>query len=416
MTCGAHLAPPLSEEGHHFSFSPPFGGKEINVLRTMTVAALAATCVLVLGQEAVSAEDQGFEGKLPEPALRFAKDASLRVTEMEREWLKLSEVFTRRQPDFAITGAVHSDASLRDQAQRLLLSGKNLVAQEKRMVEDLERFRDALKKAASHYREVAVLYKAHAAGARAEEVKDDYRELARVYEAKAQSATQRAQKLAIPVSVKPAREVIEEGNLFIERLVEALSIGSVGDTDRGLFAGRIKKHGERCRALTEELSQAIEKILEGSDAQEIRQTFGSSKKLRNAVPRAQESLTTSPRDGDTVAKKELSQLVGASWSCPVTVRGVRCLQVLRFTAEGICSQSVYLPALDGTAGKLLANGSAKFQMDSAGVLNFFQAGRLVERGKVTFHSEGWWVYEILENVAAPELSGKRLTFIRESGR
>src|SRR5581483_6033249 len=146
-------------------------------------------------------------------------------------------------------------------ATRLITAAKNLLEDEKRIGPDTERFRDALKKAASHYRAVSALYKSHAEKAKSGEVRDDYHQLVKVYESKAEAAMDRARKLSAPTGLKPAREVIDEGNVFIERLLEAISVGPVSEADCQAFALRLKKHGERCQALSSQLSLAIEKIL-----------------------------------------------------------------------------------------------------------------------------------------------------------
>ena len=55
------------------------------------VAALAASCLLAMTSGLASADQKDSPERLPEPALRFAKDASLRVTETEQEWQTLAE-------------------------------------------------------------------------------------------------------------------------------------------------------------------------------------------------------------------------------------------------------------------------------------------------------------------------------------
>jgi hypothetical protein len=220
----------------------------------MTVAALAASCLVLAGLGMAAADEPGPEGKLPEPALRFAKDASLRVTEMERDWQKLADGLAKDCPDFARPERKHTESSLREEASRLLASAKKLLDERKRIAPELERFKDALKKSASHYREVAALYKSHAEKAKSGEVKDDYHQLAKVYELKAGAAANRAGKLTSPEGTKAAADVIEEGNLFIERLLETLAVGPIAQPDCDVFAGRLRKHGQRCQALSLELS------------------------------------------------------------------------------------------------------------------------------------------------------------------
>src|SRR5262245_25454405 len=203
----------------------------------VAVAGLAASCLLALSPGPSAADESGSAERIPEPALRLAKDASERVTETEREWLKLALVLTKNQADFKVTGS--SENSLREQASRLLGAAKELLEDQKRLGSDVERFKDTLRKAAGHYGEVAALWKTQATQARAAEIKDDYLALARVYEAKASAAGDRAKTLSIPAEVKAKAEVIQEGNLFLDRFVDAFSIGPVSDSDRGDLAGRL---------------------------------------------------------------------------------------------------------------------------------------------------------------------------------
>jgi hypothetical protein len=372
-------------------------------VRRAAGAALAASCLLAFAQPGLVAGDQAAGDKLPEPAHQFAKEASSRVTETEREWVKMVERLTKCQADFTVADRASTDGSLRDEASRLLASAKKLLADHKQMGTDLERFKDSLKKAASHYREVAALYKAHAAEARSAEVKDDYLQLEKAYVRKAGAAAERCEKVAMPAGAKAKAEVIEEGNLFLERLCEALAIGPVSEAERGVFVGRLKKHGERCKALAEELCRGAEKLLQDSDALEIRQKVGGASKLPRAAAWPPET---------SGGKKDFSSLRGASWSCPVTVSDVQCVQVIRLGYAGNCSQSVYLLGPKGK-GKLVGTGSATFLLDAEGGLSFYQAGMLVERGQVTLLGKDQWSYEILENRGAPGLAGTRLTFTRE---
>src|SRR5262249_38932100 len=147
------------------------------VFRVM-VAALAASCLLALPSERAWADQKDSPERLPEPALRFAKEASLRVTDSELEWLKVAEGLGKYQTDFTVKDG--SESSLREQASRLLDAAKKLLGDQKRMGSDLESFKDTLKKAAGHYREVAVVCKAQGAEARAAEIKEDYLALAKV--------------------------------------------------------------------------------------------------------------------------------------------------------------------------------------------------------------------------------------------
>jgi hypothetical protein len=372
-------------------------------VRRVTVAALAASCFLALGARGLSAGEQSGGDKLPEPALQFAKETTLRLTETEREWAKVAERLDKCQADFAIADRSYSDSSLRDEAGRLLAAAKKLLADQKQMEMNVDRLRDALKKASANYREVAALYKAYATKARSEDAREDYLQLAKAYERKAAAAAERGQKVAMPSGVGAKAEAIEEGNLFLERLVEALGIGPVSDAEREVFAGRLKKHAERCKALAEELRSGVAKLLQDSETPEIRQ------KLDDGAQR--KALASSPQDG-AEAKKVLGLLTGASWSSPVTIAGVRCVTVVHFSQTGTCSQSTYRLGPKGK-GSLVATTSGLFDVDASGVLRFYQAGILVEGGKVSFLGKDQWSYEILDNLFAPGIAGTRLTFTRE---
>jgi hypothetical protein len=272
-----------------------------------------------------------------------------------------------------------------------------------KMDNPLDRFKDALKKASANYREVAALYKAYAVKARSEDAREDYHQLAKAYERKAAAAAERGQKVAMPSGAGAKAEAIEEGNLFLERLVEALGIGPVSDAEREVFAGRLKKHGDRCRILAEALRSGIARLLQDSETPEIRQTLDDAAKRK--------ALASSPQDG-AEARKVLGLLTGASWSSPVTIAGVRCVTVVRFSQTGTCSQSTYLLGPKGR-GSLVATASGLFDVDARGVLRFYQAGALVEEGKVSFLGKDQWSYEIFDNLFAPGIAGTRLTFTRE---
>ncbi|HEY7326641.1 MAG TPA: hypothetical protein VH592_03305 [Gemmataceae bacterium] len=378
------------------------GGKEIYV-RCVTVAALAASCLLALGSQGLSAGDDAGGDKLPEPAIQFAKETTLRLTEAEREWAKVAERLDKCQVDFTVADRSYSDGSLRDEAGRLLAAAKKLQADEKQMETSLDSFKDALKKASAHYREVASLYKAYAAKARSDEVREDYEQLAKAYERKAGAAAERGRKIAMPSGAEAKKEGIEEGNLFLERLLEALGIGPMSDAEREVFIGRLKKHGVRCKAFAEELRSGIENLLSDSETPEIRQKLGGAAKAKGKEP--------SPPDASG-AKKFLGLLSGGSWSSPVTIDGVRYVTVVRFSKAGTCSQSTYILGPNGKRSRV-AIASGSFDVDADGFLQFYQAGTPIELGKVSFLGKDRWSYEILDRLLAPGIRGTRLTFSRE---
>ena len=370
------------------------------------VAALAAIWLLAQSAGPAAADESSSAEKLPEPALRLAKDASLRVTETEREWLKLAQGLTKNQADFSVTDG--STSSLREQASRLVGAAKKLLEDQKRLGSDLERFKDTLRKAAGHYADVAVLCKTQAAQVRAEEIKDDYLALARVYEAKARAAGDRAKTLSIPADLKAKVEVIQEGNLFLDRFVDALPIGPERDSD---FAGRLTKHGERCKVLARELSETIEKFLEEAEATEVRQSLGGKRQEEHASQKGQERPGTTGKKA--LPKKDLSFLIGQSWTSPVTIRGVECVQVIRFDANGNCIQTAYRMGPKGR-GSRIGSVRVRYEVDSEGMLNVYQGGLMIERGEVTVLGKDEWTYEILTSLATPQLAGTKLTFSRDT--
>src|SRR5262249_60267217 len=97
----------------------------------VAVAGFAASCLLALSPGPSAAEESGSAETIPERSVRLAKDASVRVTETEREWLKLAQVLTKNQADFNATGS--SETSLREQASRLLGAAKKLLEDQKRL-------------------------------------------------------------------------------------------------------------------------------------------------------------------------------------------------------------------------------------------------------------------------------------------
>jgi hypothetical protein len=371
--------------------------KEPKMTRVI-LAGLVASCLLALSPEATRAEEPGASDRLPEPALRFAKEASERVADMEQGWKKLAEALTKNQADFALTDG--SANSLQEQSSRLLSAARGLLEDQKRLTSDFERFKDTLRKAAGHYSEVAALYKAQALQARAREIRDDYLTLSSVYEAKAKAAGDRVATLSIPADAKAKAEVIEEGNLFLERFAEALSIGPVSATDQDRLAERLRKHGDRCQALATELSQAIEKLLETQSGESDSQKQGER--------------TSQVRSADAKPKKkDLSFLNGSSWSASATIQGVKCRITVRFEANGNCYQT--LQRTD-SRGRTVKSGvfRASFETDSDGYITFSQRGLAIERGEVTRLGNDSWSYELLASLACPELVGTKHTFFRDN--
>lgn len=371
-------------------------------------AALAAGWVIAASCGAAPADDNAPGEKLPEPALRFANDASRRVTEMEREWLRLAEGLTKARADFAATDG--PERPLGEQASRLRDGARMLLESRTRLGSDLGRFKDALAKAASHYREVAALYTAQAGQARAGEVRDDYLHLARVYEAKARAAGERSKALSLPAETDGKAEVIEEGNLFVERFIEAVSVGPVTDADRGLLAGRLKRHAERCQSLAEELAHAVEGFLEAAEAPEVRARVVGKRK-EDGTPRQTPGSTSSNGAARAQPAKDLSALAGATWASPTTIQGVPCEVVLRFDPDGSCFQSVYRSGPRGR-GPRIGTTRVTYDVDREGNLSVYHAGLMVERGEVTVRGKDEWTYEILASLAAPHLAGTKLTFTR----
>ena len=407
MTTANRLFTPSLARGTGKLPREQFRRKEPKVFRVV-VAALTASCILAFPSGPASADQKDSPDSLPEPALRFAKEASLRVLESERDWVKVAEGLAKNQADFTVKDG--SESSLREQASRLLDTAKKLLGEQKRLGTYLESFKDTLRKAAGRYRDVAVLCKTQAAEARAAEIKEDYLALAKVYEQKARSAGERAKALSIPAGTKAKAELIEEGNLFVDRFVDALSIGPISESDRDLFAGRLKRHGERCKALSDELTQAIEALLEEAEAPEVRKKLGEKRKDEST---SHQLVATSIGNAKSRPKKDLGAIVGAFWSSPLTIQGVRCVQVLRFSDDGTCVQSVYRMGPKGR-GSLVGSIRVGYRVDGDGIIDVYQAGMVIERGEITFKGKDEWSYEILSSLTNPKLAGTKVTFTRDA--
>lgn len=374
--------------------------------RTITKAVLVIGCLSVFAGS-VSADDTTID-KLPEPAIRFAKDASLRVAEIERDWQTLSESLRSARPELLPRSRRHTDASLQEEANKVLTAAKGLLEVESGISSQIEKYRDALKKSAAHYREVAALYKAHGDGAKSKEVKGDYHELAKVYESKALAVIGQAEMLPMSVTTKPAREVVAEGNLFIERLLDSLAVGPVNDSERELLLGRLRKHGERCQALSDELLRVIDPLLKGRATSE-------SMRPPSVSGGYSTDSTTSRGFQSGGSQSDARSIVGVTWTSRITVRGIECQQHIQLRPGGGCTQSIYLSRSSGP-GPLLSRRSYTYELDQFGNLVVFSGGKLLETGKVTVNGEESWVYEIVENVADPSLSAKRITFVRDVTR
>jgi hypothetical protein len=371
---------------------------------TITTAALFVGCLSVFAGR-LSADETAVD-KLPEPAIRFAKDASLRVTELEREWQTLSETLRKSRPELVPRSGRHTDALLQEESKNVLSAAKKLLEVESRMPSTIEQFRDALKKSAAHYQEVAALYKTHAESAKTPEVKDDYRELAKVYESKAHAAIERAEKLPVAVLTRAAREVVSEGNLFIERLLESLAVGPVTDSERDLFLSRLRKHGERCHSLSDELLKAVELLVKGSSPSEVTRFPLGGESYSTASTALQENAPEP-------SQRDVYSIVGITWSSRVKVRGVDCRQRIQLRPDGTCTQAIYLARPEGF-GPLLSRRSYTYKLNPAGHFAVFSGGKLLETGKVTVDGEESWIYDIYENVSDPSLSAERITFARDS--
>lgn len=375
-------------------------------------------CQVGVEWQAKSLDEENPGDSLPEPAYHFAKKASLRVTELERGWVELADGFSKLRADFTISATNTKESSLREGASRVRSAGQKLLAGFKQMGQDLERFKDCVTKAGTCYRNVAAVYKENAAEARSDLIREDYLQLAKVYEARAQAATERIQKLALPDGYKAVAELIEEGNVFLERFEEALSIGPVAAKERALLAERLCTHGDRCMGFMLQLSSIIEEILEGAETPGFRQKPGGERPAPVQPVAVQttacKELSYAKRTVERLRNKGADLLAGA-WSTSRSVQGGQCRQIISLNADGTCTQLVYSPR-PSRAGALIASGNATFELDGAGVLTFFQGGFPVERGTVTFLGKDRWVYTILENVTAPQLVGMRLTFAREVQR
>jgi hypothetical protein len=356
-------------------------------MRRAIAATLAAVSILALGGRNLAAGDDSSGDKLPEPALQFAKEATRQRTDAEREWTKMVERLATCRTDFRLAEEAASDGVLRAEAGELLASATKLLADRKQMSTDLDRFQVALKKAAENYREVAALYKSHAAKARSGEVNEDYQQLAKAYERKATAAAEWGRTIGMPCGTETKAEVIDEGNLFLERLLEALTVGPMNQAERGAIAARLRKHGERCQSLAEELRRAVETLLESSDSPEIMRTADA-------------------------ASKTVGSLDGASWSARVTVAGVKCVTVIRFDKVGTCTQSTYALGPNGKR-QIVGFGSGSYRLDAGGTLSFYQSGMQVETGTATFLGKDQWSYRILDNVLESKLTGTQLLFTRE---
>lgn len=371
---------------------------------TPRTAALAAICSLAPHFGAARADDGPAAERLPEPTLRFAKDATLRIMEAERGWLKLGDGLAKAGAGFAT-----ATGSPCDQAVRHLAGAKRLLEDQTRMETEFARFNGLLAKAAAHYRAVSALYSSHAGEARSPEVRDDYRTLAEHYEAKAVAAEGRAKALALPARAKETAAVIEEGNTLLERLLDTLPDATAGDAAVGPLADRLKTHGDRCQSHCGALVRAIETLLESAEAADVRDAI--------AVRRAEVATGRSATPGTggkaaTAPKRDLGILAGATWTAPITIEGVRCLQVLRFSPEGTCSQSLYRRGVNGR-GPLVSSSRVTCEWDADGTLDVSQAGWVIERGRLTLRGKDEWTYEILASAGNPALAGTTLTFTRE---
>src|SRR5262249_52603143 len=142
----------------------------------------------------------------------------------------------------------------------------------------------------SSYDKLAGLYRDHADKARRVEVKEDYRQLAVLYEVKAAAATERARTVGISSVAESQAELVEEGNLFVKRLLGALSTGGpVGDAERRVVLGRLGRHGERCIMLTEQLSEEIRKVFGGPEGGEKGQRRADGTKVGTTPVLSKES-------------------------------------------------------------------------------------------------------------------------------
>jgi hypothetical protein len=302
----------------------------------------------------------------------------------------------------------HTDASLQEEADKVLSAAKRLLEVESGIPAQIEKYRDALKKSAAHYGEVAALYMAHGDNAKTPEVRDDYHELAKVYESKALAALERAGTLSVSITTRPTREVVAEGNLFIERLREALAVGPVADSERELLLGRLRKHGERCQALSDELLRVVDLLLKGAATSEPKRPLSASERFGI-------DSTTSQGFSFGSSRSDARSIVGATWTSRVTVRGVECWQRIRLSTDGTCIQSIYLTERERDFS-LLSRRSYTYKLDSLGNLTIFSGGKLLETGNVTVKGEESFVYDITRNVAEPSLLGKRITFVRDVTR
>jgi hypothetical protein len=388
------------------------------VVRRITVLVLLVVGPFPFLSQAVA--DESSE-KLTEHALDSAKRANIMLSEIEQGWCKVAEGLIKDRAVLTMDGS----GSTRNQASRQLGSAKKVVSDYKRLVSDLKQYEDALKEVASRYREMAAIYKVQASETRSEEIKEGYVQLSTVYERKAQSAIERAKRLTLPAESKSIVSLVEEGNLFFERFVEALSIDPMDERDRMLFTGRLKKHGERSQALAEQVLAAIDRFLEGSGTANVRHAFdehrtvGSVPPFLNKPPSNRHSAggpkaLTSDVGIDFFSDQPPSPrlLLEGSWTCQRTIRNIECLQIISINRDGTCSHSLDIP---GVKEPIRPRPQDKWTLKLDPVVHclcFYWGGRLMERGRFMFHGPDVWTYEVFESYIDSNAANTTLTFTR----
>lgn len=239
-------------------------------MRWMTAAILAASvCV------SASAGDLPPQ-KTSEQEVEFAATVTKKVDQDEAAWRELTaklvkavEAYNPQSLHVAPEG--QSLEAFRAYCQKLLESGRVLVALHEKWGSASQGLGDSLRKAPAYYRSAARAMRDKAQAMRFQAIKERYHLAADIWEELARKAEERAKDLSLDQGSKGVVDLIREENAFLEDFVKTLdALPKVSGEDSGSYADLLdvlRNHAQKSDELHRQLRLFREKLRSGGSAE-----------------------------------------------------------------------------------------------------------------------------------------------------
>jgi hypothetical protein len=236
-------------------------------MRWMTAAVLAASvCV------GASANDLP-PRKASEQEVEFAATVTKKVDQDEAAWRELTSklvkaVETYNPQSLHVAPEGQSLEAFRAYCQKLLESGRVLVALHEKWGSASEGLGDSLRKAPAYYRSAARAMRDKAGTMRFQAIKERYHLAADIWEELARKAEERAKDLSLDQGSKGVVDLIREENSFLEDFVKTLdALPKVSGEDSGSYADLLdvlRGHAQQSDELHRQLKRFRDKLRSGS--------------------------------------------------------------------------------------------------------------------------------------------------------